>query len=91
MAEKMSPAFKILHLQLDAMLGCRRSMQEQLDKMDAAIAKTQTMIEAAEEGDSPIITKASPASLGIYEKERAAPAFEGAYDDPMTDIMLSER
>lgn len=48
MSEKMDPAVKVLYLQLDAMTGRRRAVQELADKMDADIKRIQAMIKEAE-------------------------------------------
>lgn len=48
MKKEMDPAIKILYLQLDAMTGLRRALQEQVDKADARIKETQDAIRKVE-------------------------------------------
>ena len=48
MKKEMDPAVKVLYLQLDAMTGLRRSLQEQVDKADARIKEMQDMIKKVE-------------------------------------------
>jgi len=48
MKKEMDPAIKVLYLQLDAMTGRRRAVQELADKMDADIKELQGMIKEAE-------------------------------------------
>lgn len=49
MAENTHPAFEILRLQLDAMLGLRRVLQEMLEGTDANIERMKAMAEGKEE------------------------------------------
>lgn len=48
MKKDMDPAIKILYLQLDAMTGLRRALQEQVDKADARIKEMQDAIRKVE-------------------------------------------